>query len=105
MAPMSPLQNHAGHRAQAVVRFCRTPRPRVDNTVRSSVRLQTAPHASHQASGRMVAINMKAIPYLQAATVVMMLGAGLFFGLRWYETATATILTVLAIVMDNRMNR
>lgn len=53
----------------------------------------------------MVAINMKAIPYLQAATVAMMLGACLFFGLRWYETATATILTVLAIVVDNRMNR
>lgn len=53
----------------------------------------------------MVAINMKAIPYLQAATVVMMLGAGLFFGLRWYETAIATLLTMLAIVMDNRMNR
>lgn len=53
----------------------------------------------------MVAIDMKAIPYLQAATIAMMLGAGLFFGLRWYETATVTILTIVAIVVDNRMNR
>lgn len=48
---------------------------------------------------------MKAFPYLQAATVALMLGAGLFFGLRWYETAIATILTMLAIVVDNRMNQ
>lgn len=48
---------------------------------------------------------MKAIPYLQAATVALTLGAGLFFGLRWYETAIATILTMLAIVVDNRMNQ
>lgn len=102
---MPPRQNHAGHRTQAVVRFCRTPRRRSDDTVRSSVRIQTAPNASHQASGRMVEIDMKAIPYLQAATVAIMLGTCLFFGLRWYETATATLLTVLAIVVDNRMNR
>lgn len=54
MAPMPTRQNHAGHRTQAVVRFLRTPRHRADDTVRSSVRIQTAPHASHQASGRMV---------------------------------------------------
>lgn len=48
---------------------------------------------------------MKAIPYLQVGTVALMLGAGLFFGLRWYETAAATLLTVLVIVVDNRMNR
>lgn len=53
----------------------------------------------------MVAIDMRSIPYLQAATVAMMLGAGLFFGLPAWQTATLTVLMALAVLMDNRMNR
>lgn len=48
---------------------------------------------------------MKAAPYLQAATIVMMLCAGLFFGLPAWQTATLTVLMALAVLMDNRMNR
>ena len=101
---MPPRQNHAGHRAQAVVRFRRTQRHRPDGTVRSSVRIQTAPHASHQASGRMVAIDMKAIPYLQFATVLTVLAACLFFGMSRAETVACVLVMALAIVLDNRMN-
>lgn len=48
---------------------------------------------------------MKAIHYLQAATIAMMLGAGLFFGLPAWQTATLTVLMALAVLMDNRINR
>lgn len=48
---------------------------------------------------------MKAIPYLQIATVITVLAACLFFGMSRAETVAATLVMALAIVVDNRINR
>lgn len=53
----------------------------------------------------MVAIKMKAIPYLQIATVLTVMAACLFFGMSRAETAACTLVMALAIVLDNRINR
>ena len=53
----------------------------------------------------MVAIDMKAIPYLQIATVLTVLAACLFFGMSRAETVACVLAMALAIVLDNRINR
>ena len=53
----------------------------------------------------MVAIDMKAIPYLQFATVLTVLAACLFFGMSRAETVACVLVMALAIVLDNRINR
>ena len=48
---------------------------------------------------------MKAIPYLQIATVLTVLAACLFFGMSRSETVACVLAMALAIVVDNKVNR